>query len=543
MDQHTLLDIFHPFLRPPRITHLSAYALPMNAFFSSDNLGLDLLPAEVLHRVASFLPFSSILALCFVNRRLYTVCYDRVVFKHSAIHALHEDRYTSLVELQKCDCQGCVWRQIEALDQESLCSRTTTEVGSEDEWYPEPEEELDQEDEWDFDDWGPDIIQLRARPSQEWLKSWPRSDVFNHLSASDSSRIACAVERAQQCFNVSLTHQSRDLSQHWTRGRWIEWLPHLIALGHSSSLELKPWTLQRLLFAPDTSWGDGDQAKKNPCSSEYIAAGFCMLTSMLMWVETKHSISDDSTREQENIGEQFCLPEPNDYYVWDQMEWLLEEAWEIRDFDLDDRYSVVLRLMFQIWFYHRSHHTPFPSVHLLPFAAVVGSPIPFRTPDNFLTRHCIPRAQLDAYLSGEWLGWCSSFGGPDFPKIQPRLQGIHFVISESHPPYAADIVALISSSSGKDRWGPFILEGTVSIDGEVWLRQRYAESLRGDIYSRPAAIWRYRGVITPFGIAGPHEQDNSHRFASGRSARSRDGFFWLWKKDWTHDWPSAVPKG
>jgi hypothetical protein len=194
----------------------------MDAFSSSDSARLDLLPTEVLQRVASFLPFSSILALCFVNRRLYTACYHRAVFKHSAIDALHEDRYTSLVELQEYDCQGCVWRQIEILDQESLSSETTTEISSNDEWYPEPEEELQSEDEWDSSDWGPDIIQLRAKPSREWLKRWPSPGLFSHLSSSESARIACAVERAQQCFNVSLTHQSRDLSQLWTEGRWIE---------------------------------------------------------------------------------------------------------------------------------------------------------------------------------------------------------------------------------------------------------------------------------------------------------------------------------
>lgn len=215
----------------------------MHTFFSSDNSRLDVLPAEVLHGIASFLPCSSILALCFVNRRLYSACYDRAVFKRNATNALREDRYTSLVELQRCDCQECVWRQIEALDEGSLSSETTTEVDSEDEWYPEPEEDLQPEQEWNFDDWGPNIIQLRARPSQEWLKIWPGSDIFNQLSASDSARIACAVERAQKCFNVSLTHQSRDLSQRWTDGRWIEC--EFISVRRIVSHDSDPW--QRLL--------------------------------------------------------------------------------------------------------------------------------------------------------------------------------------------------------------------------------------------------------------------------------------------------------
>lgn len=190
-----------------------------------ENSGLDTLPAEVLHRIASFLPCSSICNLCFSSRRLYAACYDSIVFKHSAVKTIYEDRYTHLPE-KEFSCLAhenhCDWRAIDALDEGFPSSQTTTEVDSEDEWYTVPEEHLDEDEEWDFDNWGPNVFQRRLMPHEEWLLSWPQAQVFNRLSASDSACIAHAVERAQTCFNVSSESLPRDLSPCWTKERWIE---------------------------------------------------------------------------------------------------------------------------------------------------------------------------------------------------------------------------------------------------------------------------------------------------------------------------------
>ena len=187
---------------------------------------LESLPVEVLHRIASSLPCSSIFNLCFSSRRLYAACYDNIVFKHNAAQAIHEVRYTHLPDLEGCrpgsDCTFCWWCPYDAFDEKSLPSGTTTEVDSEDEWYEEPEERLEEDEEWDFSNWGPSIIERRMMPHEEWLLNWPQARVFNELSASDSACIAHAVEKAQTRFNVIQTALPRDLSQLWTDERWID---------------------------------------------------------------------------------------------------------------------------------------------------------------------------------------------------------------------------------------------------------------------------------------------------------------------------------
>ncbi|KAJ4299042.1 hypothetical protein N0V90_004286 [Kalmusia sp. IMI 367209] len=423
-----------------------------------------------------------------------------------------------------------------------MTSQTTTEVDSDDEWYPEPDEGIAQEDDWDYDDWGPDVIQRRGAPQLQWLLDWPGSSVFDGLSIRNSARVAYAVAKAQTCFNIGLKYQTRDLSQQWTEGRWIHWLPQLIALGHVSCLSVKPWTLQRLLFKPESNWWDDSvgafpDARRNPCTQEYTTVGFCMLALLLIYMETIPRIADDSTDQQTDLGEQFCLPEPNAYYIWEQIDWLLMDTHDIRDFNLTDKYCVILRLIFVIWASQRSSHTPFPSLHRIPLSATLGSPIPFHTsPDIFYDIH-LSGSQLLDYLSGEWLGWCKDLSGWQASEVPPPFKNIHFTVRDSHPPYSADIIALVSSPTGEDGWGPFTLEGTVSVEGEIWLTKLYAKHLRQDRYSRTGTTWRYRGAITPFGISGAFEEDTGIHPPSGRLVRRRQGFFWLWKTDWCHDWP------
>lgn len=184
-----------------------------------DDARLDVLPVEVLQTIASFLPCSSILNLSFSNRRLFGACYDRAVFKQAAVDALYADRYTHLPSLETFRFENDAFRRC---DEISLSSGTTTEVDSEDEWYPEPEGELTEDEDWDFNDWGPDLVQRRALPHQEWVLSWPRSKVSYDFTAPESARIALAVEKAQKYFNVSLEYQSKDLTQRWIDEGWID---------------------------------------------------------------------------------------------------------------------------------------------------------------------------------------------------------------------------------------------------------------------------------------------------------------------------------
>lgn len=261
-----------------------------------------------------------------------------------------------------------------------------------------------------------------------------------------------------------------------------------------------------------------------------------MLTLLLIWVETKPVLpagADDV--HVEDISGNFCIPEPFGYSILEDLDWLLKEPYHIEDFDLDDRYSVILRLLFSTWYKRRSHHTPYPSVHRLPFASTLGSPIPFSTPAGVFTRCCPSGLELTSYLDGDWLGWCRDSGRYQGHPIPPPSENIHFKISHPHPPYASSIAALISSATGNDAWGAFTLEGTVSTDGEVSLKKVYAEQQLYFLSSEQGATYRYRGGITPFGISGMFEKEIRYHTCGLR--RQPEGHFWFWKKDWSLEWP------
>lgn len=303
-------------------------------------------------------------------------------------------------------------------------------------------------------------------------------------------------------------------------------VPHLLALGHRSCYELKPWALQTLLFEPNVDWSGDWDFGRNPSREEYTTVGFCMVTLTLVCTEAKLPGRPD------DLDMEFCVPNAGDYSTWEQVERIITECRRIHEFDLDHRYAVIWRMILSILYHQQPNHLPLPSVHRLAFASIMDSPIPYRTSADSFVRCCLTSSQLATYLSGDWTGWSKDLSGYQGHTIPPPLENIHFVVSSPHPPYAANIIALVSSSTGTDGWGPFTLEGTVSVDGEIWLRKRYAEHLRGNAWSREGGLWTYRGVSTPFGISGV--------FEVGRGPHLYfEGYFWLWKNEWSHDWPTS----
>ena len=505
----------------------------MDVHLARDDLNLSLLPPEILHRIASYLPCSTILSLCFSCRQLYALCYDRLVFRRCAKNALYEDRYTHFPTLS--------YPSLYEWDVESLASATTTEVDSEDSWCSAPDEQPTSDEEWDFHNWGPGRLELRLAPHFEWLATWPNADVFNDISAGEGARIAWAIEKSQRLFNVELELQPWDRSPQWQEGGWIKWLPHLLALGHKSCLELKPWSFQRLLFEPDADWEDPDFSNgkpwRNQSASEYVCIGFCIVLLILVLAEGNPGLND--IHAVHDLLEDFCLPRPNACYIGEQLDWLLMEAGDIREFDLKDRYSVILRTIFSIWCSFNLEETPLPSIHRMPVAWTLQMPVPFRTPAEAFSAFHLSTNQLVEYLSGEWVGGGKDIKGfgPQGTTMPPPSTDICFEVQSSPTPCDSDIIALIHSSTGQDGYGSFSMEGTVSTEGEVWLTKLYAEELRKVKYSPQSPTFRFRGVITPFGISGVWEEDEGIHPTNGKPMRSRRGFFWLWKKEWTHEWP------
>ncbi|KAF2635598.1 hypothetical protein P280DRAFT_191635 [Massarina eburnea CBS 473.64] len=210
---------------------------------NNSRAALGLLPTELLHRIAASLPCSSILNVCFTSRNLYAALYDRHVFKRSAVNVLYVDKYIRLPPLDDV--------QVESWELES-CASEASEENSEDEWWPNLEEQdLDPEDDWDHADWGPDARQRKAIVNNDWDMNWPQASIFDALTAGDGARIAFAAEKANRIFNVCLHAQPWNRMVQWERESLVNWLPHLITLGHNSAMDLRPETFQLILWAPD----------------------------------------------------------------------------------------------------------------------------------------------------------------------------------------------------------------------------------------------------------------------------------------------------
>ena len=270
----------------------------------------------------------------------------------------------------------------------------------------------------------------------------------------------------------------------------------------------------------------GDIIERNSSPGIYITVGFCMVLLTLVCMEARPLGSSDEIRLQ------FCLPNAGEYSISDHIEYYIMDCQKIAEFDLDHCYSIIWRLILSIITCQRPDHTPLPSVHRLPLASALGSPIPFRTSANVFVRSCLSSSQLATYFSGDWTGWSYDHGHYQGHPIPPPMEDLYFTVESPHPPYAADVIALVSSSTGRDGWGPFTLEGTVSVNGEVWLSKLYAEHLRGNPWAREGGLWTYRGVVTPFGISGV--------FLTVKGPHPTfQGYFWIWKKEWSHDWPSS----
>ncbi|KAF2686173.1 hypothetical protein K458DRAFT_430050 [Lentithecium fluviatile CBS 122367] len=243
---------------------------------------LEALPTELLHSVCRYLPCFSILSLCFTSRVLYASCYDRLIFKSSAIGAIFEDRYDNLPQLDDV--------HVEAWELQSCASEASAEKSEDEEWWPDFEEEnMSPQDDWDMQDWGPDAMQRIATAQQEWYKNWPESLIFELLSAADSARIALAVEKAELYFNVSIADQLPTLTHSQRESReLVQWLPRLLALHHRSAILAQPEILHLLLWDPDDVERlklESDYPARNPSPTGFTAAAFSIAALMLVRME------------------------------------------------------------------------------------------------------------------------------------------------------------------------------------------------------------------------------------------------------------------
>jgi hypothetical protein len=506
----------------------------MDVTMSDDIPRLENLPAEIIHRIALFLPCSSILPLSFTSRALHKTCYDKIVFRRNAKTVLYEEFDFARMRLDDVE--------VEAWELESCASEASAERSEDEDWWPDlDEDEVDQDpNEWDHDNWGPKEVMKWSGEAEEWYENWPGAQMFERLSVDDWAKIAFAVEKAR----LLLTEREEKWNEReeenekkaeterytndWATHNMQTWLPHLLALRHPAVFILPPAHLQLLLEHPDIDeLGHGIPSVRNPSRPDDIAATFSMVVLYLHDMEL-NSADANFLVAYDNLRKSLWKAHPGNMSPLESLH-TRTTAFQWQDpyagFDFSDVYGLLLHLVLALYPHRTVGRVKAPVLHRMPVCQVLGTPVPFRSDVEDFVQSSLNGEEMVQYLCGEWVGLHTGNGEDDRdpPFDINRLYGIKISARSpsSSDASSPDTLALIEPPSpGKDNDAKITFRGSVSSTGIIVLNEASGEN--GHRYRNENS--RFRGVVTPFGIVGLWEA------AEGR--RNLLGHFWIWKREW-----------
>ncbi|KAF2686172.1 hypothetical protein K458DRAFT_208980 [Lentithecium fluviatile CBS 122367] len=159
-----------------------------------------------------------------------------------------------------------------------------------------------------------------------------------------------------------------------------------------------------------------------------------------------------------------------------------------------------------------------------------GKAVPWKTPAEELVAWRGTSEQMREWMGGggDWCGWLSHrIGNYDGYEIGPPVSQLKFVTREplaseirsasseasatfSSSQSVRSIVIIDPSSSDRRSLNTFTLSGHITSDGEIWFTRTYTEPFSSSM-GREVKVSYFRGLVTPFGIAGAwsilqHEQ-------------------------------------
>lgn len=440
------------------------------------------LPDELLQHIASSLPFSAVLQLKCANRRLHSVCNDRVVLRNIARNGLY-------------NTSGAVEHLLRVF-------------------------------------LSPGRVNLSAKQLD-----WREGDSFlDHASADKATKVAYAVER---CCGAMFAE-----SADWTLRTWhrvakldiTEWLPQMLALHHPATLALEPrsflrlqievctdsivravqWTTEMLLSEHSSQLHKREQA-------DFINANFILTYVTLHHMSTTSNPLEILESQNEFLG--LALPRKIPRIIEDTTQSSQRRVPRYGEnayrFGLAAASAATVAVLMQLVEQFLSLDSPsdLPKPCKMPFnefmditSVCEDSAVPFAT--------CHLRAMTTpGFLSGRWRGYYHDQRDPgrqpNRRNYLPPMRDVRIVASaaEGHLATAVDASASIDSSSGGvDVHGHFSLQGQVLKDGSVCMVKSYLAN---------GSMWRWDGHVTPFGIFG----------SWGRGSMRR-GYLWLWKEEW-----------
>lgn len=502
----------------------SQKALLSAGSMSDGDAALPDLPAEILQDIAIHLPFSSILGLSLTCKRLSAICYHRHVFKRKAVNAIHDEKYHDMATL---DLDAI---KIEDWELQTCDSEASEENSEDEEWWPEFDGDISPEDDWDYTDYETVTQYKLGKAHDQRITMWPDRTVLDKLSAADGARVAFAVEKAQQWFNVPLDQQPEDRSNDWRKGDFASWLPHLVTLRHPSVFALRPEHIHSLLC--DLTENDHRERVKNPCLVEYLNAAYCIAVLMLSRVETMPLVPEELRFQV--ATDPFLGSGP---FLSDFPDVLMLITWVMTPdkvhLEYGDRYTIVVYMIFRVFIERGPRDVPLPLVDRLPLRTLLEDPIPYRTPG--VSMHDIrmtPQETMD-FLDGIWVGWYATQADEMITAKLSQPQKMRIAAREAVSSDPLDCIAVFDCQCHSDSPPlPSQFHGSVNARGEVSMLYIYTteQSLWPHYDSRRVGKEdRCYGYVTPFGIVGWLDPGDRVKYRF----RKMSDVFWMYKEEWS----------
>jgi hypothetical protein len=363
---------------------------------------------------------------------------------------------------------------------------------------------------------------------------WANSELVSaDISRENTIRLAYAVERCIQASIEKDYECTLRVSTHFRSYNISNWLPHLMALHHPATLQLKPVTLLQLqgrllswchVPAPMTRFLHTDDFINTNFALVYtILTQLRMFDNLVEVIQSfdRYFANDESPTVKGNAltiigGAEKGLRQRMRGYG------RLGNVW-----DLDQATALLPSMIFKL-----VAHIPttelsnLPLPDSIPFNETMDIPPVFRNDSQPFSECHIRNMTTTDFLSGTWMGYYSEHRhwSRDARSFDPPMHDIEIVarVPSKEVREMTAIKAVIDRGSrGVDAHGEFSLKGHIHEDGFVRIAKRYI------VHGRS---WLWLGRVTPFGIVGVwggYDQFGGH--------------FWIWKERWSISSVSCQP--
>jgi hypothetical protein len=442
------------------------------------------LPNELLQNVSCHLPFSSLVNLQCVNRRLHGVCKDRLVLQSVVRYGFVNtpDAVDSLVRLYSA--RGSI-----PLEPENL----------------------------------------------EWLEADPL------LEEADLEKVTKVAYASDRCINFTMGHRRDEVgvlcaAPEEASSSIFIWLPAFLALHHPLALALDAsYCLFDAHREASMHLVEGRDDEK--CVSSVINLSFIIAYIALERFNMGGSSETLGLFEEVFAPGQWAAKPglrrsefEDDHSIFaktfsEMRELVVNYGEQHNPFPPSGAATVILILIYEMVYapyYLETYHLdgaelPVPSK--IPFHSFMDIESIFDAPAAcFDTCHIRGMTDSDFLSSGPWIGYYTDERLHDYSTrtlFDPQMFDIHIVARELSPHDATARGACTKidrQTRGKDSHGDFRLEGRIYADGSVDIVKTYL------VHDNS---WVWTGQVTPFGIVG--HWGNQWQFG---------GYFWIWKGDW-----------